>query len=105
MKEGLTSTYTFSILEVRGVFLCILPKLTLWKFCFSNVNPIFSPKSSTSFKGFTPGESMKKMGVEGLVSSKDFSNSTVLLSTYLAPNFSSINALKKKQAIIDCIYV
>lgn len=32
------------------------------------------------------------MGVLGLVSSKDFANSTVLASIYLAPSFSSINA-------------
>lgn len=39
---------------------------------------------------------MKNIGVEVLVSSNDFSNSTVLFSTYLAPSFSSINALKIK---------
>jgi hypothetical protein len=37
---------------------------------------------------------MKKMGVEGLASSNDLENSTVLLSTYLTPSFSSMNALK-----------
>lgn len=37
---------------------------------------------------------MKKMGVDGLASSNDFENSTVRASTYLAPSFSSMNALK-----------
>lgn len=45
-----------------------------------------------TFSGLTPGDKMKKMGVLGLVSSNDFTNSTVLASTYLGPNFSSINA-------------
>lgn len=35
---------------------------------------------------------MKKIGVEGLVSSNDLANSTVLPSMYLGPSFSSINA-------------
>lgn len=39
---------------------------------------------------------MKNMGVDGLVSSNDLSNSTVLFSTYFAPSFSSIKALKNK---------
>jgi len=39
---------------------------------------------------------MKKMGVDGLVSSNDLENSTVRPSTYLAPSFSSMNALKQK---------
>jgi hypothetical protein len=39
---------------------------------------------------------MKKMGVDGLASSNDLENSTDRLSTYLAPSFSSIKALKYK---------
>lgn len=45
-----------------------------------------------TFNGFTPGDRIKKIGVLGLVSSKDFANSTVRASTYFAPSFSSINA-------------
>jgi len=47
-----------------------------------------------TFNGFTPGESIKKIGVVGLVSSNDFANSTLLPSTYFVPSFSSINTLK-----------
>jgi hypothetical protein len=46
-----------------------------------------------TLRGFTPGDRMKKMGVDGLASSNDLENSTVLLSTYLTPSFSSMNAL------------
>lgn len=49
-----------------------------------------------TFKGFTPGDKIKNIGVEGLVSSKDISNSTVLFWTYFEPNFSSINVLQIK---------
>jgi len=52
----------------------------------------FTPIKFT-LTGFTPGDRMKKIGVLGLDSSKDFANSTVRPSTYLLPNFSSINAL------------
>lgn len=45
-----------------------------------------------TFNGLTPGDRIKKIGVLGLVSSKDFANSTVLASMYLGPSFSSINA-------------
>jgi hypothetical protein len=47
-----------------------------------------------TFRGFTPGDRIKKMGVDGLASSNDLENSTVRASTYLAPSFSSMNALK-----------
>lgn len=46
-----------------------------------------------TFNGLTPGDRMKNIGVEGLVSSKDLANSTVRFSTYLEPRFSSIKAL------------
>lgn len=52
------------------------------------------PKASTSFNGFTPGDKMKNIGVVGLVSSKDLLNSNVRFSTYFAPIFSSMYALK-----------
>ena len=41
------------------------PKETLWKFLWAPVYPNFFPKASTSFRGFTPGDKMKKIGVEG----------------------------------------
>ena len=65
------------------------------KIIFKKVLKIFTMLIIITFSGLTPGESMKKIGVDGLVSSKDFANSTVLPSTYLLPNFSSIKALKE----------
>jgi hypothetical protein len=50
--------------------------------------------------GFTPGDKMKNIGVLGLDSSKDLANSTVRPSTYLLPNFSSINALENGKGSI-----
>jgi hypothetical protein len=53
-------------------------------------------KQILTLRGFTPGDKMKKMGVDGLASSNDLENSTVRVSTYFAPSFSSIKALKYK---------
>lgn len=44
---------------------------------------------------------MKNIGVDGLVSSKDFANSIVRFSTYFGPNFSSIKSLENLLIKID----
>ena len=41
------------------------PRDTLWNFLFSNVYPRTFPNASTSFKGLTPRDRMKNIGVEG----------------------------------------
>ncbi len=56
---------------------------------------------SPTFKGLTPGDKMKKMGVVLLDSSKDFENSTLFLSVYLDPNFSSMKALRDSEQIFN----
>lgn len=48
---------------------------------------------------------MKNIGVLGLDSSKDFANSTVRPSTYLLPNFSSINALKYFYFVFNFMFI
>lgn len=72
------------------------PSDTLWKFLLSMVKPSFLPRASTSFRGSTPGDRMKKIGVPGPLSSYDFANSTWRFSTYLEPIFSSTKALQKR---------
>lgn len=52
------------------------------------------PCFSTSFKGSTPGERMKNMGVAGLDSSKETAKSSDLPITYLLPTFSSTKSLR-----------
>lgn len=52
------------------------------------------PCFSTSFKGSTPGERMKNMGVAGLDSSKETAKSSDLPITYLLPSFSSTKSLR-----------
>lgn len=52
------------------------------------------PCFSTSFKGSTPGERMKNMGVAGLDSSKETAKSNDLPITYLLPTFSSTKSLR-----------
>lgn len=54
--------------------------------------------AARTLRGFTPGDRMKKMGVDGLVSSKDLENSTARPSTYLEPSFSSMKVLRKSDA-------
>lgn len=73
------------------------PSDTLWKFLLSIVKPSFFPRASTSFRGSTPGDRMKKIGVPGPLSSYDFANSTWRFSTYLEPIFSSTKALQKRR--------
>lgn len=51
------------------------------------------PCFSTSFKGLTPGERMKNIGVAGPDSSKETAKSSVLPITYLLPSFSSTKSL------------
>ncbi len=52
------------------------------------------PCFSTSFKGSTPGERMKNMGVAGPDSSKETAKSSDLPITYLLPSFSSTKSLR-----------
>lgn len=52
------------------------------------------PCFSTSFKGSTPGERMKNMGVAGPDSSKEMAKSSDLPITYLLPSFSSTKSLR-----------
>lgn len=52
------------------------------------------PCFSTSFKGSTPGERMKNMGVAGPDSSKETAKSSDLPITNLLPSFSSTKSLR-----------
>lgn len=52
-----------------------------------------------TFKGFTPGDKIKKIGVLALDSSNDFAKSTLLASTYFDPSCSSMNALINYKSI------
>ena len=70
------------------------PRETLCKFLLSVVKPSFFPRASTSFRGSTPGDKMKNIGVPGPLSSNDFENSIERPSTYFAPSFSSTKFLK-----------
>lgn len=56
-----------------------------------------SPCFSTSFRGSTPGDRMKNMGVAGPDSSKDTEKSMDLPITYLLPSFSSTKSLQRKE--------
>ena len=75
---------------------CPCPNETLCKFLLSVVNPNFLPSASTSFKGSTPGESIKNIGVAGPLSSYETANSIERPSTYFVPSFSSTKFLKQR---------
>ena len=83
------------------------PRDTLWKFFTSKVKPSFLPRASTSFRGSTPGERMKKTGVAGSDSSYESANGTCPPSTYLLPSFSSMKFLfmtsKNSYFNVNCI--
>lgn len=53
------------------------------------------PCFSTSFKGSTPGDRMKNMGVAALDSSKETAKSSDLPITYSPPSFSSTKSLQE----------
>lgn len=58
--------------------------------------PGHSPRISRSLRASTPGDRMKNTGVAGLVSSNALTKSSLVLSTYLAPSFSSTKFLWKR---------
>lgn len=60
------------------------------------------PCFSTSFKGSTPGERMKNMGVAGPDSSKETAKSRDLPITYLLPSFSSTKSLRGEYDSVLC---
>lgn len=99
---------------------CPCPRDTLCKVPWSIVKPSFSPgrgeyqedehqirlgrkkekengkpSFSTSLSGSTPGDRMKNTGLDGLLSSYNLSNSSLVASTYFDPMLSSAKALVK----------
>lgn len=58
----------------------------------------YLPCFSTSFRGSTPGERIKNIGVTGPDSSNDVAKSRDLPTTYLLPSFSSTKSLLEEIA-------
>ena len=94
---GMNSFHRISKWKLPATTSCPCPSETEWKFSLSNVNPNCFPNFSTSLRGSTPGERMKKTGFAGEVSWYDLGNSTCLPSVYFSPSSCSMKPLNTKE--------